>query len=383
MCFGARVCVANSISNTDSACIDIETDRFLSANIIMEQWKKAVKLVKAFYIVQFDNTLSKMLNHEKKDIENYEVLDFLSVCTLTCNYQMWNEYFICDRVFGEISETMSTGDEYCDSIMKQGFVEALLMVAIAKYPDLKNDLIIAAKGFSFGSTYINAGMLRKQVVLDALDALEPEDAQSTRKATLLKQRMTEKKKDQKDKSKDKFQKKHRRTTTIWTAPEELEPSNDEESKPASLEEPTLSLGKEAPAISGDEESKPTSLEESKPANLEEPSLSLGKEALAISRDEEARLILLVQQLKDAKIASDKRKHFDFIRNVILPSSTANTRQQNPDSANKPEEVVTTKEDISTKEGVTDNDQTNCGVCADICDICLEIEKIEKKIANEM
>jgi len=94
LCFGARVCVANSISNTDSAFIDIETVRFLSANIIMDQWKKAVKLVKAFYIVQFDNTLSKMLNHEKKDIENYEVLDFLSVCTLTCNYQMWNEYFI-------------------------------------------------------------------------------------------------------------------------------------------------------------------------------------------------------------------------------------------------------------------------------------------------
>ena len=309
----------------------------------MDQWKKAVKLVKAFYIVQFDNTLSKMLNHEKKDIENYEVLDFLSVCTLTCNYQMWNEYFICDRVFGEISETMSTGDEYCDSIMKQGFVEALVMVAIAKYPDLKNDLIIAAKGFSFGSTYVNAGMLRKQVVLDAL---EPE----ARKTSLLKQRMTEKKKDQKGKSKDKFQKKHRRTTTIWTAPEELEPANDEESKLASLEEAKLSLAKEAPAI---------------------------------SRDEEARLALLIQQLKDAKIASDKRKHFDFIRNVILPSSPVNTHQQNPDSANKPEEGVTTKEDISTKEGVTDNDQSNCGVCADICDLCLEIEKIEKKIANEM
>jgi len=256
---------------------------------------------------------------------------------------MWNEYFICDRVFGEISETMSTGDEYCDNIMKQGFVEALVMVAIAKYPDLKNDLIIAAKGFSFGSTYVNAGMLHKQVVLDAL---EPE----ARKTSLLKQRMTEKKKDQKGKSKDKFQKKHRRTTTIWTAPEELEPANDEESKLASLEEAKLSLVKEAPAI---------------------------------SRDEEARLALLIQQLKDAKIASDKRKHFDFIRNVILPSSPANTHQQNPDSANKPKEGVTTKEDISTKEGVTDNDQANCGVCADICDLCLEIEKIEKKIANEM
>ena len=188
-----------------------------------------------------------------------------------------------------------------------------------------------------------------------LDALEAVDVQSNCKASLLKQRMTEKKNDQetigfKDKSKDKFQKKHRRTTTIWTAPEELEPANDEESKLASLEEAKLSLVKEAPAI---------------------------------SRDEEARLALLIQQLKDAKIASDKRKHFDFIRNVILPSSPVNTHQQNPDSANKPEEGVTTKEGISTKEGVTDNDQSNCGVCADICDLCLEIEKIEKKIANEM
>ena len=54
---------------------------------------------------------------------------------------------------------MSTGDEYCDNIMKQGFEEAKVMVAVAKYPDRKNDLILAAKGFSFGSTYVNAGML--------------------------------------------------------------------------------------------------------------------------------------------------------------------------------------------------------------------------------
>ena len=64
-----RVCVTNSISITDSACIFIETVRFLTTNITMEQWKKTMKLVKAFYIVQFDNTLSKFLNHEKKDIE--------------------------------------------------------------------------------------------------------------------------------------------------------------------------------------------------------------------------------------------------------------------------------------------------------------------------
>ena len=93
------------------------------------------------------------------------------------------------------------------------------MVAIAKNPNLKNDLIITAKGSSFGSTYVNAGMLRKQI---ELDALEREDTQLTHKASLLRQRMFKKKTIQrtselKDDPKNKFQKKPRRTTTIWTA----------------------------------------------------------------------------------------------------------------------------------------------------------------------
>ena len=99
--------------------------------------------------MQFDNTLLKVLNHEeKKDIENYEVLDSLTVCSLTCNYEMWNQYFICEHVFREISKTMCTGEEYYNSIMKQGFVEALLMEAIAKYPNLKNNLTIAQSTLS-------------------------------------------------------------------------------------------------------------------------------------------------------------------------------------------------------------------------------------------
>ena len=88
-------------------------------------------------------------------------------------------------------------------------------------------------------------------------------------------------------------------------------------------------------------------------------------------------------MKDAKITTEKQKHSDFIRNVILPSSTADTYQQNPDSAVETKEDVATNEKVSTKEDVAENDQTNCGVCADIYNICLQIEKIEKKITNEM
>lgn len=137
----------------------------------MDTHRNSVRLAKAFYIIEYQQELRNVIANQSKteDEPNFEVVDFLTVCTFVCKYKMWDEHFINLPIFKLFFSTMNTGDEFFDSVMKQGFVEALLHIYCETYPLLENDLIIAAKAYTFGEAFVNATMLRKQMEIKAVE----------------------------------------------------------------------------------------------------------------------------------------------------------------------------------------------------------------------